>query len=335
MSPSGAEVIRQIKSQIEEVDPSEVNSAAQNGNGNRPVLIDVRESEEWDAGHIPGAKHVPRGYLESRIEGAVPDRSQRVVLYCASGNRSALAAHTLQELLGYENVESMTGGITLWKDRGYDVEVPKSLTKEQRERYSRHLLVPEIGLEGQTKLLDGEGAAARRRRPRLADRALPRGRRRRHARHRRRRRGRPLQPPAPGHPHDRRHRHAEGRLGRARDQRDQPRRERRQVPDAPRRLQHHGDHRGLRRDRRRRRQLPDALPAQRRDGAPATSRSCRPRSSASTASSRSSSPTTGRATAACTPCRRRPSWRPPAAPTACSACCRARWACCRRPRSSS
>ena len=153
MSPSGAEVIRQIKSQIEEVDPSEVNSAAQNGNGNRPVLIDVRESEEWDAGHIPGAKHVPRGYLESRIEGAVGDRSQRIVLYCASGNRSALAAHTLQELLGYENVSSMTGGITLWKDRGYDVEVPKSLSKEQRERYSRHLLVPEIGLEGQTKLL--------------------------------------------------------------------------------------------------------------------------------------------------------------------------------------
>jgi len=156
MSPSGAEVIRQIKSQIDEVDPSEVDGAASNGNGSRPVLIDVRESEEWDAGHIPGAKHVPRGYLESRIEGAVPDRSQRVVLYCASGNRSALAAHTLQELMGYENVESMTGGITLWKDRGYDVEVPQSLSKEQRERYSRHLLVPEIGLEGQTKLLQAK-----------------------------------------------------------------------------------------------------------------------------------------------------------------------------------
>ena len=156
MSPSGAEVIRQIKSQIEEVDPSEVNSATSNGNGNRPVLIDVRESEEWDAGHIPGARHVPRGYLESRIEGAVPDRSADVVLYCASGNRSALAAHTLKELMGYENVSSMTGGITLWKDRGYDVETPKSLSKEQRERYSRHLLVPEIGLEGQTKLLEAK-----------------------------------------------------------------------------------------------------------------------------------------------------------------------------------
>jgi sulfur-carrier protein adenylyltransferase/sulfurtransferase len=158
MSPSGAEVIRQIKSQIDEVDPSEVNAAVSNGNGNggAPVLIDVRESDEWDAGHLPGAKHVPRGHLESRIEGAAPDRSQHVVLYCASGNRSALAAHTLREMLGYEHVESMTGGITLWKDRGYDVELPKSLNKEQRERYSRHLLVPEIGLEGQTKLLEAK-----------------------------------------------------------------------------------------------------------------------------------------------------------------------------------
>jgi molybdopterin/thiamine biosynthesis adenylyltransferase/rhodanese-related sulfurtransferase len=149
MSPSGAEVIRKIRSQVEEVDPSEVREHL----GNGVVLVDVRESEEWDAGHIPGAKHVPRGYLESRIEGAVADRNQRVVIYCASGQRSALAANTLREQLGYENVASMNGGITLWKDRGYDVEVPKSLTKEQRERYSRHLLVPEIGLEGQTKLL--------------------------------------------------------------------------------------------------------------------------------------------------------------------------------------
>src|SRR5215213_913439 len=156
MSPSGAEVIRQIKSQIDEVDPSEVNSAVSNGNGSRPVLIDVRESEEWDAGHIPGAKHVPRGYLESRIEGAVPDRSQPVVLYCASGNRSALAAHTLKDMLGYEHVESMTGGITLWKDRGYEVDVPRTMTAEQRERYSRHLLLPEVGLEGQQKLLDAK-----------------------------------------------------------------------------------------------------------------------------------------------------------------------------------
>src|SRR3954449_4928581 len=152
MSPTGAEVIRKIRSQIEEVDPAEVREHL----GNGVVLVDVRESEEWDAGHIPGAKHVPRGYLESRIEGAVKDRDRRVVLYCASGQRSALAANTLREQLGYENVASMNGGITLWKDRGYDVEVPKSLTKEQRERYSRHILVPEIGLEGQTKLLEAK-----------------------------------------------------------------------------------------------------------------------------------------------------------------------------------
>src|SRR5919202_1577873 len=154
--PTGAEVIRQIKSRIDEVDPSAVRDAVQHGNGDTPLLVDVRESEEFAAGHIPGAKHVPRGYLESRIEGAAPDRSQRVVLYCASGNRSALAAKTLRDDLGYENVASMTGGITLWKDRGYEVETPVSLTPEQKSRYSRHLLLPEIGLEGQLKLLNAK-----------------------------------------------------------------------------------------------------------------------------------------------------------------------------------
>ena len=107
MSPqSGAELIRQIKNQIEEVDPSAVHGAleASNGDGHGFVLVDVRESDEWDAGHLPGAKHVPRGHLESRIEGAAPDRETRVVLYCASGNRSALAARTLKEDLGYARV---------------------------------------------------------------------------------------------------------------------------------------------------------------------------------------------------------------------------------------
>jgi sulfur-carrier protein adenylyltransferase/sulfurtransferase len=152
MSPSGAEVIRQIKQQVEEVDPAEVSEHL----GNGVVLVDVRESEEWDRGHIPGAVHVPRGYLESRIDAAVPDRDARVILYCASGQRSALAAHTLKQLLGFSNVASMTGGITLWKDRGYKVEVPKVLDTEQKERYGRHLLLPEIGPEGQAKLLDAK-----------------------------------------------------------------------------------------------------------------------------------------------------------------------------------
>ncbi len=153
---SGAELIRKAKQQIKEVDPRQVHDLSRNGSSNGVVLVDVREQHEFDESHIPGAVHVPRGHLESRIEGAAPDRSQRVILYCASGNRSALAAQTLQETLGYEHAESMEGGITLWKDRGYEVEVPRALTAEQRQRYSRHLLIPEIGVEGQMKLLDAK-----------------------------------------------------------------------------------------------------------------------------------------------------------------------------------
>jgi molybdopterin/thiamine biosynthesis adenylyltransferase len=152
MSPSGAEVIRQIRRQVEEVDPAEVSEHI----GNGIVLIDVRESDEWDRGYIPGAVHVPRSYLETRIEGAVADRDARVILYCASGSRSAIAAHILEDMLGYTNVASMTGGITLWKDRGYKVEVPRALSREQKERYGRHLLLPEVGPEGQAKLLDAK-----------------------------------------------------------------------------------------------------------------------------------------------------------------------------------
>ena len=150
------DVIRRIKEQISEVDPRDVHDLLENGSGNGTVIVDVREQNEWDEAHIPGAVHVPRSYLESRIEGAAPDKSERVILYCQSGNRSAWAADALQKVLGYENVESMKGGITLWKDRGYDVEVPPSLTPDQRERYSRHLLIPEIGLEGQIKLLESK-----------------------------------------------------------------------------------------------------------------------------------------------------------------------------------
>ncbi len=152
MSPSSAELLRQVKSQIDEVDPSEVNELIDEG----VALIDVREIDEFAAGHLPGAKHVPRSYLETRIEGVVPDRDAHVILYCASGNRSAYGARTLEQDLGYTNVSSMTGGITLWKDRGYEVITPRTLTPEQRERYSRHTLIPEIGADGQQKLLDAK-----------------------------------------------------------------------------------------------------------------------------------------------------------------------------------
>ena len=152
MSVSSAELLRQIKSRIEEIDPSEVKELI----GEGVAIVDVRGSEEFATGHLPGAKSIPRGHLESRIESVVRDRSAEVILYCASGIRSAYAARTMIEDMGYEHVRSMTGGITLWKDRGYEVEIPRALSAEQRERYSRHLLIPEIGEEGQQKLLDAK-----------------------------------------------------------------------------------------------------------------------------------------------------------------------------------
>lgn len=153
MTPSGAEFVRQIKGRVEEIDPTQVHEILFDED---VVVVDVRESDEVAAGKLPGAVHVPRGFLESRIDGAIGDRDKRVVLYCASGNRSALAARTLIEDLGYARVESMTGGYTLWKDRGYEVDVPRTLTPEQRERFSRHILINEVGLEGQIKLLDAK-----------------------------------------------------------------------------------------------------------------------------------------------------------------------------------
>ena len=150
---SGADLIAQAKAEIEEVQPTEAAAELDAGD---VALIDVRESTEFEERHIEGAIHVPRSYLEQRIEQYVPDRSKRVILYCASGIRSALAAKTMGEELGYEDVTSMAGGITLWRDRGLPVVTPRSLTQEQKERYSRHILVPEIGLEGQMKLLDAK-----------------------------------------------------------------------------------------------------------------------------------------------------------------------------------
>ena len=204
MSPSGAEVLRQIKDRIEEVDPSAVREQLQEG----ALVIDVRQDEEWATGHVPGARHVPKSHLESRIEGAAPDKAQPVILYCASGSARRWAARTLIEDLGYEHVASMTGGFTLWKDRGYEVDVPRFMSAEQRDRYSRHLLLNEVGDRGPAEAARRQGAAARRRRPRLARRAVPRRSGRRHARDRRRRRRRPLQPPAPGDPQRRARRRA-------------------------------------------------------------------------------------------------------------------------------
>src|SRR4029079_17637472 len=111
-----------------------------------------REQDEWGEGHLPAAIHVPRGNLESRIERAAPDRAQPIILYCQSGNPSALAAKTLEEL-GYENVASLAGGFTDWKRNGFPTQLPRTLDGDKRARYSRHLLIPEVGEEGQRMLL--------------------------------------------------------------------------------------------------------------------------------------------------------------------------------------
>jgi sulfur-carrier protein adenylyltransferase/sulfurtransferase len=145
--PSYRELLDQTKTEIDEIDAA----GAQALEG--AVWIDVREPDEWQEGHLPGAVHIPRGYLESRVEGVAPDKSTEVVVYCASAARSAFAAKTLQEL-GYEHVHSLAGGFTDWKRNGLDITIPRTLTPERRTRYSRHILIPEIGEEGQLKLLD-------------------------------------------------------------------------------------------------------------------------------------------------------------------------------------
>jgi molybdopterin/thiamine biosynthesis adenylyltransferase/rhodanese-related sulfurtransferase len=145
--PTYRELLQQTKSEIDEIDAG----AARALDG--AVWIDVREADEWQEGHLPGAVHIPRGYLESRVEAAAPDKSTPVIVYCASAARSAFAAKSLQEL-GYEDVHSLAGGFTEWKRTGGEITFSRTLSPERRTRYSRHILIPEIGEEGQLKLLD-------------------------------------------------------------------------------------------------------------------------------------------------------------------------------------
>ena len=150
MARSYQDLLASAREQVPEVQVSDL--AARRAAGDAPLVIDVREQHEWDEGHIPGSIHIPRGFLESRIAGvARPDRE--VVLSCASGNRSLLAGITLREM-GYDNVSNLAGGFARWKQSGQSFDVPQTLTGDQRSRYSRHILIPEIGEEGQLKLLD-------------------------------------------------------------------------------------------------------------------------------------------------------------------------------------
>ena len=150
--PNYRELLQQTRSEISEIDATHARERIESG---EPVVVDVREQDEWDEGHIPGAVHVPRGHLESRIERLAPDAARPVVVYCSQGNRSVFAAKTLEEL-GYEDVVSLAGGFTDWKRNGFPVQLQAGLDAPRRARYSRHLLIPEVGEEGQLKLLDSK-----------------------------------------------------------------------------------------------------------------------------------------------------------------------------------
>lgn len=160
MGDASREIMRKARQQVPEWAPAQVHDQlARQHNGSSDgqdiVLVDVREKHEWNEGHIPGAVHVPRGFLELQIEEAVPDKSKKVVLYCAGGVRSLIAGSTLQQM-GYRDVVSMSGGFGQWKGNGFNFEMPRTLNDAQSKRYSRHLLIPEVGEAGQFKLLDSK-----------------------------------------------------------------------------------------------------------------------------------------------------------------------------------
>lgn len=148
---SSQELLAQVKGEVKEMSMEELKDRLDQNS--TLVLIDVREQDEVDQGIIGGATHIPRGFLELRIENLESDRNKEIILYCAGGNRSALAAQSL-EAMGYTNVISMREGYTGWRDAGLPVVQDRSLNKEERLRYSRHLIVPEIGEKGQIKILE-------------------------------------------------------------------------------------------------------------------------------------------------------------------------------------
>ncbi len=143
------DLLSAAKAQITEVTPAEAETQIAGGG---TVVLDVREPDEYEQGALPNVVHIPRGHLEGQVEGKLLDKSAPVVVYCAGGVRSAFAAKTLAEL-GYTNVVSMAGGFGRWKDEGRAWRTPVALSADQKHRYMRHLLLPEVGVDGQAKLL--------------------------------------------------------------------------------------------------------------------------------------------------------------------------------------
>ncbi|HEX2928561.1 MAG TPA: molybdopterin-synthase adenylyltransferase MoeB [Candidatus Binatia bacterium] len=154
MAKSFQEIMADARKEIPEVTAQQVNDLLTN-NGKSHVLLDVRESDEWRQGHLEGALPLPRGFLEIKVESAIPDKNTPVIAYCAGGVRSLLAAKVMKEM-GYQNVSSMAGGYGAWKNGGFKWVQDFQYTPEQLIRYSRHFLLPEVGEEGQAKLLQAK-----------------------------------------------------------------------------------------------------------------------------------------------------------------------------------
>jgi sulfur-carrier protein adenylyltransferase/sulfurtransferase len=151
MAKSFQELLTDARKDVPEVTPQQVNDLL-NHNGKSHVVLDVRESDEWRQGHLEGALPLPRGFLEIKVESAIPDKRAPIIAYCAGGVRSLLAGKALKEM-GYQNVSSMSGGYNAWKNGGFKWVQDFQYTSEQLIRYSRHFLLPEVGEEGQAKLL--------------------------------------------------------------------------------------------------------------------------------------------------------------------------------------
>ena len=319
MATPRRDTIEQVKARIEQLEPEQAQRASSR---TATSSWSTRASAHEYAGGAHRGRRAgpaaPRSLDRDRARSP-PTRSQRVILYCASGNRSARAA----DQLGAARLRERRLGRRRHQGVGGRRACPSSTPEGMTARAADALLAPHAAARGRRRgpaeAAEREGAAARRRRARLADRALPRRRRHRHARARRRRRGRRVEPAAPGDPQHRARRPAQDRVGATGDRGAQPRRRGGRAPHPPRRLEHPRDHQGLRR-------RSSTAPTTSRPATCSTtprcgcaSRSSRPRSSPSTARSRPSCPSRARATAASTRPRRPPSWRRAAAPPACSA----------------
>jgi adenylyltransferase/sulfurtransferase len=152
MAKSYQQLLSEARQSVTELSVDEVHKALSQRAGRETTVLDVREREEFREGHLPGAVNIPRGFLEMQVEGKLPEKDQPIIAYCQSGVRSLFAAKVLKDM-GYRDVRSMAGGYGAWKGAGNEWTAPFKFTPDQLVRYSRHFILPEVGEEGQAKLL--------------------------------------------------------------------------------------------------------------------------------------------------------------------------------------